>query len=440
MFGYFNSINVDLYNSRYLNTTMKKTSAHFTKNTMFYKFSLYGFLKNLRFFEPFLILFFRDLDFSFFQIGVLFAVRDFSANLLEIPAGVLADTFGRRKSMLLSFGSYILSFIIFTLSDSYPVFLLAMLLFALGDALRSGTHKALILEYLNIKNLRHLKVSYYGHTRAASQFGSAINSLLAAGLVFYSGSYRYIFGVSILPYLLDLINLASYPAELDGELIGFRKEGTIKQIRATGRIFLAIFKEPRTVRALINSSSFTAFFKVTKDYLQPIVTTLALSLPFLLAYQDAQRSAVLLGGVYFIIYLVSSYASRNSAQFQQKIGQLPQAINITFLIGAFFLFSAGLATRYELHALAIFVFLGFYILQNLRKPLTVAFISDQISSQVMAAGLSVESQFTNMIMVVLAPVAGALADLFGVGATLGILGAGMLLLSRLVKVAEQQRD
>lgn len=415
---------------------MKKTLIYFTKNTMFYKFSLYGFLKNLRFFEPFLLLFFLDLGFSFFQIGILFAVRDFSANLLEIPAGVLADTFGRRKSMLLSFGSYILSFIIFTLSASYPVFLLAMLLFALGDALRSGTHKALILEYLKLHQMRHLKVSYYGHTRAASQFGSAINSLLAAGLVFYSGSYRYIFGVSIIPYLLDLINLASYPAELDGEPIVFQKGAMLEQIRATVRTFLAIFKEPRTVRALVNSSSFTAFFKVTKDYLQPIVTTLALSLPFLLTYKDAQRSAVLLGGVYFIIYLFSSYAARNSAQFQQRIGRLPQAINITFVSGALLLFFAGLATRYELNALAILVFLGFYMLQNIRKPQTVAFISDQISSQVMAAGLSVESQFTNMIMVVLAPLAGALVDLLGIGATLGILGAGMLLLSRLVKVDE----
>ncbi|MEA3308103.1 MAG: MFS transporter [Chloroflexota bacterium] len=415
---------------------MKKTSTYFTKNTMFYKFSLYGFLKNLRFFEPFLLLFFLDLGFSFFQMGILFAVRDFSANLLEIPAGVLADTFGRRKSMLLSFGSYILSFVIFTLSSSYPLLLFAMLLFALGNALRSGTHKALILEYLQIEGLHHLKVNYYGHTRSASQFGSAINSLLAAGLVFYSGSYRYIFGISIIPYLLDLINLASYPAELDGALIVFQKGTMLKQMRATVHTFLAIFKEPRTIRALVNSSSFTAFFKVTKDYLQPIVTTLALSLPFLLTYQNAQRSAVLLGGVYFIIYLFSSYAARHAAQFQQRIGQLPQAINITFLIGAVFLFSAGIATRFELNALAILVFLGFYMLQNIRKPQTVAFISDQISSQVMAAGLSVESQFTNIIMVVLAPLTGALVDLWGIGATLGILGAGMLLLSWLVKVDE----
>jgi len=70
---------------------------------LLFRFSLYGFLKNLRFFEPFLVLFFRDEGLSFFQIGPLYAVRDISTNLLEIPAGVVADASGRRRSMVISF-------------------------------------------------------------------------------------------------------------------------------------------------------------------------------------------------------------------------------------------------------------------------------------------------------------------------------------------------
>lgn len=41
----------------------------FTKDLQFYKFSLYGFLKNLRFFEPFLYLFFLEQGLNFLQIG-----------------------------------------------------------------------------------------------------------------------------------------------------------------------------------------------------------------------------------------------------------------------------------------------------------------------------------------------------------------------------------
>ena len=82
---------------------------------MIYRFSLYGFLKNLRLFEPFIILLFREDGLSFLQIGLLYSIRDIATNILEIPSGIYADAFGRRKSMLFSFSAYIVSFIVFYL-------------------------------------------------------------------------------------------------------------------------------------------------------------------------------------------------------------------------------------------------------------------------------------------------------------------------------------
>ena len=58
------------------------------------RFSLYGFLKNQRYFEPFIILFFLDKGLSFTQIGFLIAYRELLINLLEIPSGAVADLFG----------------------------------------------------------------------------------------------------------------------------------------------------------------------------------------------------------------------------------------------------------------------------------------------------------------------------------------------------------
>ena len=160
---------------------------------MYHRFRLYGFLKNLRFFEPFLILFFREMGFSFLQIGLLYAIREFSTNLLELPTGVLADSFGRRKAMMISFASYIGSFIIFYLLPRFWAYACAMILFAMGETFRSGTHKAMILEHLRIHGWEDQKIAYYGQTRAASQLGSALAALLAGVLVFYVGSFRIAF-------------------------------------------------------------------------------------------------------------------------------------------------------------------------------------------------------------------------------------------------------
>ncbi|MCJ7735390.1 MAG: MFS transporter, partial [Anaerolineales bacterium] len=158
---------------------MGKQSPEIKKDSMFYRFSLYGFLKNLRFFDPFILLIFRSYGLSFLQIGLLYSIRNIATNFLEIPTGVLADSFGRRKAMITSFISYIFSFLILYLLVDFWSLALAMILFAFGEAFRSGTHKALILEYLKINQISDLKVAYYGLTRSASQFGSAINALIA---------------------------------------------------------------------------------------------------------------------------------------------------------------------------------------------------------------------------------------------------------------------
>ena len=58
---------------------------------------MYGFLKNLRFFDAFFILFLLEKGISFTQIGLLYAIREVITNLFELPSGILADTFGRKK-------------------------------------------------------------------------------------------------------------------------------------------------------------------------------------------------------------------------------------------------------------------------------------------------------------------------------------------------------
>jgi MFS family permease len=406
----------------------------FKKDRMFYKFSMYGFLKNLRFFDPFMVLFFREVGFSFFAIGSLYAIRDISTNLLEIPTGIYADIFGRRKSMIMAFVSYIISFSVFYFFSNYYFYALAMVFFAFGEAFRSGTHKALILEYLRINHMEDVKVDYYGHTRAASQFGSAISSLIAAALVFYSGSYRYIFIASVIPYVLDLINLSTYPKELDGEIGEVEKGALKKQMKATLKDFVMIFKNFEAMRVVLNSSSFSAFFKVSKEYLQPILKIFALSLPLFLTVDKIKRTSLTVGIVYFVIYLLTSYASRNSAKISKKFKNLPSAVNATYFAGAALIFLAGLSMSYKIQVLSILFLLVLYVLQNFRRPMNVSLISDKISHKTMASGLSVESQITTVLMAIFAPLMGIVADKISIGWALALFGIFMFTLGSVVRV------
>lgn len=406
------------------------------KDVMYRKFCAYGFLKNFRFFDPFIILFFRESGLSFLEIGVLFSIRAVATNLLEVPTGVIADAYGRRKAMISAFSFYILSFALFYLVSCFSRYAMAMVLFAFGETFRSGTHKAMILEHLKIKGIAASKVEYYGHTRAASQLGSSIAALIAAGLVFYTGGFRVVFLASIVPYILALLLMISYPKELDGEIIPLKGKWKLRRasmrpalIRLAGRIaaalhgFASIFRRPLLLRGLANSASFDALFRSTKVYLQPILQAQALALPVLLFVRDEQRVAVVVGVLYFVLHLGTSYAAANAGRMRERAGSLPAAVNISYLLGVCLLGVAGVSAALRIYPLSIVAFLGFYMLQNVRRPIMVGYLADLIPQRTMATGLSVESQLRTLLSAGIAPLVGLLADRIGVGGTLVIIAA-----------------
>ncbi|PIJ60822.1 MFS transporter [Mesotoga sp. H07.pep.5.3] len=397
------------------------------RDGQFYRFAAYGFLKNLRFFDPFLILFFREMGLSFLQIGTLVSVREVATNFLELPTGIFADLFGRRLSMVFSMISYLSSFLVFYFFPNFYVYMVAMIAFAFGEAFRTGTHKAMILEYLRINHMTDIKVHYYGATRAASQLGSAINALIAAFLVFYTGSYKIVFLASVLPYAVNLVNLMMYPKELDGELKSGEKRETLKA-------FLGIFRSASALKGVLNSSLYDAFFKVIKEYLQPILKALALGLPIMLAFSPEQRTSVIVGVVYFVIFIATSYASKNAGTLSKKLGNEAKSLNYSYIFGAILVILSGLFQIVSLQVIAVIVFFLLYILENFRRPINISYISDNIDHKTMASGLSVESQLKTLLVAIIAPIVGFLADRLGVGMALIVAGMMMLVLFFIVKL------
>ena len=160
---------------------------------MIRRFSLYGFLKNQRYFEPFLLLVFLDKGLTFLEIGLLISIREGAVIVMEVPSGAIADVYGRRKSMIVSFTAYIASFLVFAAVDVFVLLAVAMVLFGIGDAFRTGTHKAMIFSWLRAQGRESERTKVYGYTRSWSKFGSALSSVLASAFVFASGNYNWVF-------------------------------------------------------------------------------------------------------------------------------------------------------------------------------------------------------------------------------------------------------
>ncbi len=403
----------------------------FARDLQFRKFCAYGFLKNLLFFEPFLVLFLLDAGLSYTNIGFLIGFQLITQNILEIPAGILADSMGRRRTMMTSFGFYIIAFILFFISYRFAGFASAMFLFALGEAFRTGTHKAMIFDYLKANGWQSEKVAYYGITRAWSQRGSAISSLLAAFFVIVTHNYRMIFIISVIPYLADFILVSTYPRLLDGSKSGFHlaeiKVNYLKNIRE----FFFSFKKPGLLKTTISNSVYSGYYKSVKDFLQPVLAALALGMPVMTGYSDEQRSALVVGIVYFFIYQATSYASRKSSSFSKHTKNLRQALWLSLLAGLLAGIISGITYYAGYPAIAVAFYIIIYLIENLRKPIAISETANQLDSDIMATVLSTASQFETIFAAILSAMLGIFADLFGLGIAIASVSFVVLILAPL---------
>jgi len=409
----------------------------FTKNLQYAKFCAYGFLKDLRFYEPFMLLVFLDKGLSYLEIGTLYATREVLINLMEVPSGIFADSVGRRLTMVFSFLAYILAFITFYFADRFEILLLAMAAYAFGDAFRTGTHKAMIFDYLRLNGWEDQKTYYYGHTRAWSQRGAALSALIAALLVLYQGSYAPIFLFTIIPYVLHLFLILSYPKNLDGKRHTSDRRIT-EEFVSVLRSLIASMKSLAMVRTISSQALYTGYYKAFKDYLQPLLQTLALSLPIFLTLEDQKRTALVIGIVYSILYATTAFASSKSGAFSSHFNGLATPLNLTLLIGVTLGLVSGLLLHLSYVILAVVLYLGIYILENLRKPMGIAYVSERMDQTSLASGLSVESQAESLFAAAIALLLGWLSNLFGVG--LGIMSVSLicLLLGLLLRLPQER--
>jgi MFS family permease len=384
------------------------------KDRQIIKFKLYGFFKNLKFFEPFLLIFLLANNLSLLQIGLLIAIREIVVNVFEIPSGIIADYYGKKKELYFCFLFYIISFIFFFFTNCFLVAAIAMIFYGLGDAFRSGTHKALIFNYLDLKNWTLYKTFVYGRTRGASLIGSALSSLLAIVFILNMPSTNYIFLASIIPYILDFFLILSYPKEIDSKIYKLGKtniQDTLKSMLKNR------FKKTQLRSLIVSNSMFEASIASIKDYVQPILQTALLSSTFIAAYNVDKNMIVkiVLGITYSIIYLISSIGSRGAYKLI-KYKSRQRLLNIMYLLLVVLLIILSFSIKSPY--LVILLFLLIYLMRDSRKPIFVDVVDDNMDKKERATMLSIVSQIKSAFTIILAPLMGFIADKFGLSYSL----------------------
>ncbi|MHC4870421.1 MAG: MFS transporter [Planctomycetota bacterium] len=382
-------------------------------------FCLYGFLKNQKYFEPFFLLALLQKGLSFFAVGLLVGFRSLCINFLEIPSGAIADTYGRRKCMIISFISYIGSFLLLGLCQRLIFLFPAMLLFGLGEAFRTGTHKAMIFHWLEINDRKNEKTEIYGTTRSWSQYGSAVSSVIAVLILLLTSNYNNVFLFCIIPYSAGIINFVLYPPNLETQM---KDNFTVKKMLPHLIDSLKACVSNTKIRSLIaESMGFLGVHTTTKDYIQPVLKSMVVSLPVLTAVSTDKRTAILIGICYFFLFIISGKASKNAGSFSSKFTDSKRASSaIVSICTLLFLFLA-IGLYYKLNVIGVICFILIAVLQNVWRPIYIGRLNSSLDPDKGATIMSVDSQARSLFIFIAAPAAGYLVDNYGIF-TLGIIG------------------
>lgn len=374
--------------------------------TQIFKFGAYGFLKNLRFFEPYLLYYLTIISgLTLFQVGLLFSVREIIIYLFEIPSGVIADRYGKKTELVICFVFYIASFVLFYLATEYYMFIIAMALFGFGEAFRSGTHKAMIMQYLDKNNVVSSKSKIYGQTRSMSLLGSMTMSIISIIFIIWLPEVRMLFLLSIIPYILDLLLIISYPKYMNDSV---SKDFHMKEfLKENYRSIKYALTDKPVRKLLLEASSYQAGFKSIKDYIQPIIISISMGVILFTGFSLDDNLKIYIGIIYAVIYLVSSFASKNAHVIVKKFDN-KKTINAMWLFSGIIMIvlSFFLGNIFVVFA----IFLIFYIFLNIRRPLMVELVGEAADPSRRASVLSVESQMTSLLVAIFAPILGFIAD------------------------------
>ena len=452
--------------------------ALFRGNTLVYRFCAYGFLKNLKFFEPFLVTVLVKWGLSLTLVGALISIEKVTCYAFELPSGYVADRSGPRKTLCMCFLLYILSFLCYYFGQvHFAMLVLASFFYGVAEAARSGAHKSMVFLWLEKHDLLSLKAYLNGRTRSFSLLGSAVAAVGGIFFTLYLDADRTIFLCSIPAYVLDLALVWSYPSYMDTQGVVSEKKGKKKKKKkgsqglcADLRALWQATKNPSSRRAVFATASMGIMHRIFKDFVQPLVmqnseTLLGTFAPGQsvaptvsaqnvdnasstspvsgsaahaqsAASDSAVSEAIILGVFYCIFYLISSPASRNAWRLPLvlcKRRDHPGKRTMDAIMDAYTLalIITGVALSLAVPAIGPFMYTINYVLYNFHKPLSADAISDVAGKRLRATVLSADAALQTLSVAILAPVAGYIADNVSLAATFLIFAGVSVVVNRL---------
>lgn len=174
------------------------------------------------------------------EISSLFIIWSVTAFAIEVPSGVWADRFSRRRLLILAPLITGAGYTLWTFAPSYASFAAGFVLWGIGSALASGTRQALVYEELSRIGAADSYARLIGRARAVGTTAMMVATAGAAPLLAV-GDYPAVGAASIAATLLGAAVAWTFPEsrgsadEEDEGFVAVLRNG-VAEVRRTPRV------------------------------------------------------------------------------------------------------------------------------------------------------------------------------------------------------------
>ena len=327
-----------------------------------------------------------------------------AAVLGEVPTGIVADTYGRKTSLVAGVFLMSLSIFAWALAPTILLIVLAYAGLAIGVTFLSGAEDAFFFESIQITGRANSYTRLVGLAGAtmlgATAVGSAVSGLFASVDL-------------ILPFLIAGVSLL---ATL-GIVLTFKEP----QVEEKG------FGQTRISYREILRQSFTLMrarpaLRSPMLYLA-IVPMVALVMETFFLQPQAVRLGVPIVGI-GVLVMATQLTNMAGSTWADKIATRLGEGRVLFIIPGIIVISLILLAAFQVFFSLLWIAVISFVTAVLR-PLVLNRIQSQVSDNVRATILSMESLMATMLLTVSEPILGVIADRAGLPTAYVTLAAGL---------------
>jgi len=376
----------------------------------------------LLFVPVFMIVYFRNLGLNLFQAGLIMAMIPLFSLIFEIPTGAVADLYGRKLSVLLSFALLGIGYFMLFFFTNFYVLLIIFAFLGFAATFYSGAREAWAVDIIK-KNNKKLIHNYFSKLQGLGNFGLVISGFLGAFLVKAFG-LSIIWPAAGISYFIAFFLLMLAKEEHIKIRTNFSQ--SFDNLKKQAKISIKYsYNHPVILYFLIASAVFVNFAMNLNVGLSWIPLLKGLTLPdYAFGYIWSAMA---------VIGILSSIASHKLLKKGKERSFIIKAILLTALFSLLVIFAKDL-----FFAIAILMLTSFFI--TIKMPAERVYFHRFIPSKLRATIGSVEGMLLSVIGIISMPIAGLLVD--SIGAYYTIFLSGIILIPAAIifyKIKESKR-